>query len=528
MNDSGGDGMVVGGVGTSDGCLSPPNPDALPATSSAAATSAAAASTSHASSSAAADSYFRQFHENYVGILEVWIRSSSKTNMKVPTLRVQDSLNKRFKSISSIIPGRDHLSVIFGNLREANCFIKNPYLPDVSVSIPASRVVDIEGAVRADEFEGMFDTIDELPKIGRGLFGTDGLLPCRILRAVRLPRAPDAGGAVKMSNTVRITFEGALLPKYVCIRNVRIPVRLFTKGPMFCETCQSIGHTSKRCRRPIKCARCGCGHETADCSNPTVNKTLCPRCAKQHPDSRSLCPFFQQVSKDFKEKQIVANRRRYKQTVAALEAANANAQRIHRQAPELNNANFPPLRNAYASLAVADGDQPIDEDQNPDEDQAIDVDPASESEDGPGPNSFPPPPKNPYAARHRGRSASKRHRDGSLSVCRRPARQPASQPPARQQPVPHSNHLRQPASIQRQPQSSAPVAPRPAAKRNLPAPSIQSSALRLVILTLARQLGLSEALLTILEAVIDPLLPALLPNADAIVAAVTPHLSSIQ
>lgn len=466
----------------------------------------------------------RQFHEGYDGILEVWIRSAV-AGTKIANVHIQLHLNSRFESIASIKPARDKVAVVFGDRGEANQFVSSPRFSGIVVSIPDSRVVDIVGAVRADEFEGLPHPISHLPHTALGYFGAAGLAPCRILNATQLPGAVGTDGAPTLSNTVKITFEGNLLPKFVGIRNLRIPVRLYTKAPMFCETCQSFGHTIKRCQRNHKCARCDGGHRTADCTNPTVNRNLCPRCAKQHPDSRALCPYFQQVAKDYKAKQIAASRQHYQQTVASLRVPAVNAQRPHRQAPALNNVNFPPLRNGYDSLAA----DPPDDDP-----------PGATDDEGPGLHAFPAPPKNPYAVRPRGRSTGKRRRDGSLSVSRQPARQPAHQQPGpspAQQRQPADTQKRQTAAAQyrqpvaptRQPQRMASAVRRPAAQHDQP--GFQSAALRLVILTLARQLGLSVAWMAILEAVIDPLLEALLPNAGAIVAAaaaVTPLLQNIQ
>lgn len=283
---------------------------------------------------------------------------------------------------------------------------------------------------------------------------------------------------------------------------------------MLCTTCQTLGHTSKFCKRKPKCARCGSNHLTTECSNPAVNKPLCPHCARAHPDSRALCPYFQRVAKDFKAKQILASRQRYQQSVAARGEPNGATQHPQLQAPELNAADFPPLRNAYAALAA---DQPDEVEEEP-ADSAAEVQPVR--------HPFPPPPKNPYASSPRGRSR-KRRRNGSPSVTRLPARQ--QHPIPQQRPL--AAHQRQPANLQRQPaaqpQRTASAARNASAQREQQAAKLKNATLRLVIIQLARSLGLSETWMVILEAVIDPLLAALLPNSDAIVAAVTPHLSSL-
>lgn len=461
------------------------------------------------SPSAARRPYVRQFQTGYTGTLEVWIRS--KSNLKLPNITVQCFLNDRCKSIASIMPHRDKLVVTFGDRVEANAFVRGPGLEGIGVTIPNKCVVDVEGAVRADDLDGL-ESLDALKSVGKGVFGDAGLPTCRILYAERVPGV-DSAGQRTISNTIKVFFEGDLMPKYISIHNLRIPVRLFHKSPMLCTTCQTLGHTSKFCKRKPKCARCGSNHLTTECSNPAVNKLLCPHCARSHPDSRALCPYFQQVAKDFKAKQILSSRQRYQRTVAARGEPNGATQRPQLQAPELNTVNFPPLRNAYAALAA---DQPEEPTDRAAEVQLVHL-------------PFPPPPKNPYASSPRGRSR-KRRRDGSLSVTRLPARQqhptPQQRPSAAHQRQP-ANLQRQPAAHQRQPQRTASDARNATAQREQQAAKLKNATLRLVIIQLARSLGLSETWMVILEAVIDPLLAALLPNSDAIVAAVTPHLSSL-
>lgn len=508
----------------------PPSPTASSSPTRAVASNSGAATTEASSSAkptaptANRSTYVRQFHAGYTGILEVWVRSANNT--KLPNISLQRALNNQFQSIASIKPDREKLSVIFGDRAEANTFVRETILQGIVVSIPDSRRVDVCGAVRADDLEGL-GNLGLLTKNGAGLFGADGLPPCRILHAEQLVNAQR-----EATNTIKITFEGTLLPKFLGIDNLRIPVRLFWKQPMFCVKCQTHGHTEKLCRRPASCARCGYGHLTADCSNSAVNKTLCPHCAKKHADSRLACPYFQQVTKDFKAKQIASTKQRYQQAVSSIRNANA-AQQPRQQAPALNAVNFPPLRNAYASLAADQLDDDAPDDVTTD----------------PNPHAFLPPPKNPYAPRSRTRTPNKRYRDGS-TVSRQSAHQQAArqqsahQQPARQHPArlqaahqqpSRSQHAinaaaqRQPATQQNQHQpSTAASTRRSAPRRDQSATGTQSATLKVLILALARSSSLSSEWISILEAFIDPLLKALLPYTSEIVAAVTPLMNNIQ
>lgn len=462
--------------------------------------------------------YVRQFPADYTGILEVWVRSADNT--KLPNVTLQRALNTRFKSIGSIKPDREKLCVVFGDRAEANSFVRDTIYQGIVVSIPDRRRVDVYGAVRADDLDGMVDLKFLIDK-GVGLFGDVGLPPCRILFAEQLYTRPTGDSAIReATNTVKITFEGTLLPKYVGIDNLRIPVRLFWKPPMFCVKCQTHGHTDKTCRRPVSCARCGYAHLTAACSNAAVNKTLCPHCGKKHADTRLACPYFQQVTKHFQAKQIASSKQRYQQAVASIRQRNAGAQRPRQQAPVVDDANFPQLRNAYASLEAGHDDTPVD------------------MSSGLNPHALLPPPKNPYTPRARARTPNKRNRDGSTvshqSARQQPtnqhsARQPAEpQQPARQKSAPNAATNRQPANQQQQTLGAPTTIRRPALRRDRSTAGTQSSALKCIILALASSSGLSTAWMAILEAIIDPLLNALLPNSEEIVAAVTPLLQHIQ
>lgn len=459
--------------------------------------------------------YVRQFPDGYTGILEVWIRSADRE--KLPNITMQRFLNERFKSIASIIPHRDKLAVIFGDRIEANTLASQEIFLGTSATIPSKCIVDVDCAIRTDELTGMCD-LNELVKDGLGVFGSAHLRPCRILNAVQLSRTGENNVRVG-TNTVKVTFEGNLVPKYVAIDKLRIPTRLFHKSPMFCEVCQTHGHTNKFCRRKKICARCNDNHGTNECTNPAVNKQLCPRCAKEHPNSRSACPYFQKVAKDYKAAQIASSNQRYQQTLTRLRDLDANGT-LPQQAPALDNANFPPLRNTYASLAA----QNIDDD---DDEGSIDYNqpptphstppPLSKSTPPPPSHSFPPPPRNPYASRPRGRS-SKRRRDGSFSVSRQPEEEQMNHQPA-------ANHHQEPQRRQQPTPRQASVSSR-AAPRREQHPNLrgnpQSTALKTIIITAARNAEINELWLAILEAIIDPLLEAILPQASSIIAALAP------
>lgn len=195
----------------------------------------------------------RQFFEGYDGILEVCIRSTD--GKKLRNIDILKHLNNTYKSIASIFPSQDKLSVVLGNRIEANLLVRDTFFAGyATVTIPDKRTVEVCGAIRYDDLLGLAD-IRNLTTAGVGTFGDPGLKPCRILHVERVARL-SIDSELVWTNTVKVTFEGHLLPKYLSICNLRIRTRLFFKSPMFCDKCQAHGHTIKHCRRKIKCARC--------------------------------------------------------------------------------------------------------------------------------------------------------------------------------------------------------------------------------------------------------------------------------
>lgn len=112
-----------------------------------------------------------------------------------------------------------------------------------------------------------------------GRFGDPAIKPVRVLAVQKLIRvvAGSNGQERVPSNTVKITFEGTVRPKLLCIDYLKIRVRLFTQRAMFCDRCQKLGHTNKILQTQAECGRCDKEHKTEECNDPTKNKRRCVR-----------------------------------------------------------------------------------------------------------------------------------------------------------------------------------------------------------------------------------------------------------
>lgn len=98
------------------------------------------------------------------------------------------------------------------------------------------------------------------------------------------------------TQTIFITFEGSVLPRYVFLNSVRCLVEPFVSNVIQCTKCLRFRHVASQCRSKDKlCVNCGSVHE-GECSD---EDRLCRHC--NSPDHNSLnknCPRYK------KEKQV--------------------------------------------------------------------------------------------------------------------------------------------------------------------------------------------------------------------------------
>ena len=88
---------------------------------------------------------------------------------------------------------------------------------------------------------------------------------------------------------VRFTFAGKVLPDYVELHGLLLPIRLSTRKAMFCDKCLQMNHTAKMCANKPVCAKCNETHTVADFLN--INpETSCKLCSENHPTGDINCP----------------------------------------------------------------------------------------------------------------------------------------------------------------------------------------------------------------------------------------------
>ena len=106
----------------------------------------------------------------------------------------------------------------------------------------------------------------------------------RFVRMERLNRS-DAGRRVP-STSVRVVFEGSMLPKSIRIGFISYPVRKYDFPPLQCFKCQRFGHTADGCNSKMRCLVCSGPHHFKDCQNGTIK---CANCGGPHKANSREC-----------------------------------------------------------------------------------------------------------------------------------------------------------------------------------------------------------------------------------------------
>lgn len=114
----------------------------------------------------------------------------------------------------------------------------------------------------------------------------------KVLRVTRLSKFK--GGKKELSTTVKIDFEGKILPNKVYLETIAFSVRKYNLPPLRCFKCQGFGHMSNGCTKSDVCNLCSGNHRMQDCTSTTKK---CANCAGPHVASAREC----QYNKDAQE-----------------------------------------------------------------------------------------------------------------------------------------------------------------------------------------------------------------------------------
>lgn len=455
------------------------------------------AGTAQQSNNSAHKQRIRQYSSTSMGPFTVIIR---EIQMKMAPITFASVINDKYKSVNQIKRSQGKLKITLNQRDDANALVVDPYFGNYHVYIPAD-LVEIDGAISADDLCDM-DDLQILISTGKGVFGNKWLSSCDILYAEQIYRV--GGESAEQltrieTNTIKITFAGLVLPSHIVIGGLRVKVRPFHKKPMFCDSCQSFGHTNKYCKRMPKCARCSETHTTESCTARISDVSQCAYCLTNHRNDRRECSFFNEVNESFKVRQSNRRRTRYDQAVAA--AARSNNLDTNNVLQLGHAEQFPALQNRFSTLPV---------------------------EDTPQPASPPPQPQHPSAQNQRSPPTNTRmlHNPYAKVV------NEGSRPTVRARSTSKRRRTESPKPILQAQSSTARPSRRPeTAQHATRAPGLPSNlsptlALKIAIITFARHANVSQIWITLLEAIIDPLLQAILPQLTSIMGAIGPSVLS--
>ena len=114
----------------------------------------------------------------------------------------------------------------------------------------------------------------------------------KVLAIERLKRR---AGALRVDSlSVKITFEGNLLPDAIAIEWSHYKVSPYVQPPLQCFKCQRMGHVAARCNSKTRCMLCSGDHSRAECTaEPADHK--CANCKGDHRANDPNCPHYKQA-----------------------------------------------------------------------------------------------------------------------------------------------------------------------------------------------------------------------------------------
>lgn len=226
-----------------------------------------------------------------------------KNDTAIDAFHIADELHAKYESVVEVLKvSNSKVKVTFTSRKEVNDLIKQCNTrQDFHASVPSHRV-EVVGVI-SDPIIGTRDVINK----GIGKFKHQHMEPARIVEVNRLAQFSKEFNRYVPSCCIRVTFSGTVLPDFVEVNRVLLPVRLYYTRPMFCKSCKKFGHTTKHCN--LHC-------------DTNVNESTCSRCDDTH-SSPNECPFFKKRSTKLAKQQKKNQRKIYRE---ALDSANLKQQ----------------------------------------------------------------------------------------------------------------------------------------------------------------------------------------------------------
>lgn len=265
----------------------------------------------------------RKYGEGAQAPFIVYVRARKKNSMSI--CRVSGALFKRYVGIERIEPvNRDKLKIKMTSKDDANKLVDDKdFCNDNFVYIPANKA-EISGKIFMNECEDVKDIASE----GFGI--QDGTIDeIKVVDARRLKKNTEVDGKTVLTPTsfVRVVFEGTILPDYLIVNKLRIPVLPYAPKVWQCNTCLKLGHTADRCGGRKRCDKCGLIHEEGGKTLPCRGEGsfVCPNCLLLYKEKDHKCPKIEEV-KDKAVSRAIASRKSGKKVSEGVERPTQRAQ----------------------------------------------------------------------------------------------------------------------------------------------------------------------------------------------------------
>lgn len=245
----------------------------------------------------------------------------------------------KYKGIEQITPvQRGKLLVKCSSIETANDLAMDAALgKDYNIYIP-SIDVEVQGVIILD-----LESDAEVVAKGEGKFKDPRLPRVKIVRAERLNSMKS--GSLCKTNSVRITFEGKILPDYVAMGQLLLPLRSYTPKPKVCDKCKSYNHSSKYCTRSAVCSKCGDSDHTEDKCTKTSDEIKCADCKGNHIKGNNNCEFYKRI---YYNKSIGVVKGYKKSFAEIMKAMSSNEETLPGDEPNKTYEYHPKLfRNPY-------------------------------------------------------------------------------------------------------------------------------------------------------------------------------------
>ena len=255
----------------------------------------------------------RRYGDKNVGPFIVCVRAISKPLLSMKIIKFLHNTYKsklitqqinEFKINVIFTPKINNEESVSVARSEANNFPTTGWSKACRIYIP-ERLVEVIGCVAWSPEE----KVDEIMSVGEGKFQNVLMPSVKILDATRFEKIIEEAGKTQRreaTNTVRVIFEGLLLPEFLNVDGLLIPIREFKRKQMFCETCIRYNHTKSHCNnKPHK-------------PNPTDKK--CMHCNNDdHQSGDKNCPRRKKLEHRDKINEKLAKKKTYAQMLMELD-----------------------------------------------------------------------------------------------------------------------------------------------------------------------------------------------------------------